>query len=124
MKLVIGKERFPFFTHDRSIVVMKMELMAKCTKAGDYHTVLSYTNLDGDTVTSSQITMPQVAKYGNINVASLNVNDAGLSLDELDVTAMVDVKIKHSSAPDYTKLKAEPPELEDLMVVFHYKLAD
>ena len=123
LNFTVGKVRFPFFVQERDIVVMKTELFAKCAQAGAYHAVLSYVNLDGDTVTSSQITMPQVAKYGNINMATLNLTDAGLSLDELDIGAPMSLKLKHNLAPDYTKLAASPPELEDLMVVLHYKVA-
>ena len=64
----IGKKRIPFFAQDRDIVVMKIEVFAKCTQAGDYQMILSYIiNFDEDTVTSSQITMPQNDSYGGLN---------------------------------------------------------
>ena len=103
---------------------MKIEVFAKCTQAGDYHMVLSYINFDEDIVTSSQITMPQNESYGGLNKATINVNDAGLNLEELDITGEMGLKVKHSTAPDYTSLVTEPGEVEDIFLVFHYKLTE
>jgi hypothetical protein len=124
LSFTIGKKRIPFFAQDRDIVVMKIEVFAKCTQAGDYHMVLSYINFDEDIVTSSQITMPQNESYGGLNKATINVNDAGLNLEELDITGEMGLKVKHSTAPDYTSLVTEPGEVEDIFLVFHYKLAE
>ena len=124
LSFTIGKERFPFFAQDRAIVVMKIEVFAKCTQAGDYHMVLSYINFDEDPVTSSRITMPQNDTYGGLNKATIKVNDAGLNLEELDITGEMNLKVKRSTAPDYTSLVTEPGEVEDIFLVFHYKLAE
>jgi len=123
LSFIIGKERLPFFAQDRDIVVMKMEVFAKCTQAGDYHTMLSYTDFDEDTVASSQITMPQSDSYGGLNKATIDVNDAGLNLEELDITREMSLKLKHSSSPYYTSLATKPDEVEDIFLVLHYKLA-
>ena len=130
LSFTIGKERFPFFAQDkdRSIVVMKTEVFAKCTQAGDYHMILSYINFDKDTVTSPEvppdlITMPQNDNYGGLNKATINVNDAGLNLDQLDITGEMNLKVKHSTAPDYTSLATEPGEVEDIFLVVHYKMS-
>lgn len=126
LSFTIGKERFPFLVQDRAIVVMKIEVFAKCTQAGDYHLVLSYISFDEDdedTVTSSVITMPQNDKYGGLNKTAINVNDAGLKLDELDITRAMSLKVKRSAAPDYTGLSTKPDEVKDILLVFHYKLA-
>jgi len=123
LSFTIGKERFPFFAQERDIVVMKIEAFAKCTQAGDYHMILSYINFDEDTVTSSQITMPQNDSYGGLNKATINVNDAGLNLEELDVTGEMSLKVKFSTSPDYTSLATKPDEVEDIFLVAHYKLA-
>jgi hypothetical protein len=101
---------------------MKVELFARCKQAGDYHLVLSYINHDEDTVTSSQITMPQNDSYGGLNKATINVNDAGLNLEELDITGEMSLKMKYSTALDYTSLTTD--EVADIFVVFHYKLDD
>jgi hypothetical protein len=122
LTFTLGKERFPFFVQDRDIVVMEIEVFAKCTQAGDYHLLLSYVNLDVDTVTSSQITMPQNTTYGGLHKVTINTADAGLNLEELDITKTMTLKLKHSAAADYTSLGTKPDELEDLFVVLHYKL--
>lgn len=111
LSFTIGKERFPFFAQDRDIVVMKIEVFTKCTQEEeeDYHMVLSYINSDEDPVTSSQITMPQNDSYGGLNKATINANDAGLDLEKLDVTGEISIV-------------TELCEVEDMFLVFHYKL--
>jgi hypothetical protein len=121
LSFTIGKERFPFFTQESSINIMKIDVFTKCTRAGDYHMVLSYIKLDEDPATSSEITMPQNASYGGLNNATINVNDAGLNLEELDITRGISLKVKHSTDPDYTGLAAD--EVDDIFFVFHYKLS-
>lgn len=123
LRFTTGKERFPFIAHDRVISVMKVEAFAKCTQAEDYHTILSYTDFDEDTVTSSEITMLQNDSYLGLNKATINViNDAGLSLEELDITGEMSLKLKRSAALDYTSLVTEPSEVEDIFLAVHYKL--
>ncbi len=122
LRLTIGKERFPFFAQDRTIVVMRIDVFAKCTQAGDYHLLISYINHYGDTVTSSQITMPQNDTYGGLNKATIKVNDAGLNLEELDIKGEMNLKVKHYIAPYYTSLATKPDEVKDIFLVVHYKL--
>jgi hypothetical protein len=122
LRATLGKRRFPFFAQDRDIVVMKLDVLAKCTHAGDYHLILSYTDRDGDVVTSSQITMPQNDAFGGLNKTTLDVTDAGLNLEDLDVAGELTLKLKRSGAPDYTGLSNDPPEVEDVFFVCHYKL--
>ncbi len=124
LSFTLGKEHFPFFAHDRGITLMKLEVFAKCTQAGNYHMVLSYINFDEDAVFSAQITMPQNDTYGGVNKTIIGVNDAGLNLEELDVTGEMTMKVKHSSALDYTSLATSPGEVEDIFIVFHYKLTE
>lgn len=119
---ILGKDRFPFFVQGRDVVVMKADVFAKCAQAGDYHLVFSNTNRDGDPVTSAQISVPQNNAYGGINKATINVNDAGLNLEELDIDGPLSLKLKHNSEGDYTALSSDPREIEDLFVVLHYKL--
>ncbi|MCD4702605.1 MAG: hypothetical protein K8S24_12195, partial [Candidatus Aegiribacteria sp.] len=124
LNFTVGNNRFPFFTQDRDITVMKIEVFARCTQAEDYYMVLSYINFDEDSVTSSQITMPHNDSYGGLHKATINVIDAGLNLEEMDITGEMSLKVKHSTAPDYTGLVAEPCEVEDIFLVFHYKLTE
>ena len=110
LSFTIGKERFPFFAQDRVVVVMKIEVFAKCTQGGEYEMVLSYIN------GTSSITMPQNDTYGGLNKATINVDDA------LDITGEMNLKVKYNTAPDYTSLATEPGEVEDIFLVFHYKM--
>jgi hypothetical protein len=91
--------------------------------------ILSYTNFEEDIITSLEdppdlITMPQNDTYGGLNKATINVNDAGLNLAELDITKEMSLKVRHSSAPDYASLATRPDEVEDLFIVVHYKMSN
>ena len=122
LSFTLGKESFPFFTQDRDIVVMKLEIFARCSQAGDYKTTLSLTNLDDDVVISSEINMPPNETYGGLKKATLAVTAAGLNLDELNISGPMTLKLKFNTALDYRTLGTDPDEVEDLFLVFHYKL--
>jgi hypothetical protein len=130
LRFTIGKERFPFFTQDKNwvIVVMKIDVFAKCAEAGAYHMVLSYIkkldeDMDEDIVTSSEIPMPKNDTYGGLNKATINVDDAGLNLEELDITGEMTLRVKHNAVDDYKSLGTDPDdEVKDIFLVFHYKL--
>ncbi len=128
LSFTVGKERFPFLAANREIVVMEAEILAKCSRPGDYHLVLSYVNRSGDVVTSSQIVMPKTPEgstYGGLHKATLRLHDAGLSLDELDIAGAMTLKLKHSTATDFASLETDPqPEIEDMFLVVHYKSVD
>jgi hypothetical protein len=124
LSFTLGQERFPFFTRDRRIVVMKIDVLARCSAAGDYNVIMSLTNLDGEVITSSQLTLPASSTYGGLKKVTLDVNAAGLNLDELDIGGAISFKLKRGTAVEYTGLVTDPPEVDDLLVVFHYKLAD
>lgn len=67
---------------------------------------------------------PQNDSYGGLNKATINVNDAGLNLEELDISGEMSLKLKHSLSQDFTILATEPSEVEDIYLVFHYKLSN
>ena len=46
--------------------------------------------------------------------------DAGLDPEEMDITKPLSLKLKRNTAWDYTRLGTD--ELEDILMVFHYKL--
>jgi hypothetical protein len=119
----LGKERFPFFVQGRTLVVEQIELFARCGKAVSYDALLSYTDHGGNPVASTKLTLPQVAKYGNLNHVTIGVNDAGVDQEELDVAGPMTIKLKESAVNDYKSLATNPEdEVTDLYVVFSYKL--
>jgi hypothetical protein len=132
LSFTIGKERFPFFAQEGKIIVMKIEVLAKCTKDGEYKMVISYIKFDGITKKSPDpapgedqkdlISLPKNDSYGGLNMVTLNVNDAELNLEELDVAGEMSMKLKHNTAQDYTSLAIEPREVEDIFLVVHYKI--
>ena len=122
LTFTIGRERLPFLVRDREITVMKIDVFARCTNAGDYHLILLYTDEEEETVTSSQMVMPPDSTYGELNRIPINVNDAGLNLEELDIDGAMSLKLKQTTSPDYTALATMPDEVEDVYLVIHYKL--
>lgn len=124
LSFTIGKERFPFFTRNRNIVVMKIEVLARCTKDGDYTTRLTLRERAGRIVPSGPVTMATNSSYGGLKKATLNGRDAGLDLEKVDVGAAMSLKIQKSGAADFTGLGAEPDEVEDLFLIVHYQVAN
>jgi hypothetical protein len=118
----IGKERLPFFVQDRDVVIEKVDLFARCTQATTYNARFSYVNQQGDTVTSTQINLPQNSAYGGLNSATLDATGAGLNLKEIDIAKALSLKLKRSTVTDYTKLTTNPDEAQDMFMVIHYKL--
>jgi hypothetical protein len=123
LSFALGKERFPFFVQDRDLVIERIELLATCRQAMSYHAIVSYTNRDGDPVTSAQITVPQNATYGGLNKTTIEVNGAGLDLEELDVAAPMTLKLKAGNVANYASLATNPDEVEDAFLVMSYKLS-
>jgi hypothetical protein len=78
LSFTVGSERFPFFAQERLINVMKIDVFAKCARAGDYQLLSSHDRYDQSTAVSSQITAPQNDSYAGLNKATINVSDAGL----------------------------------------------
>jgi hypothetical protein len=127
LRFTPGKNRFPFLTQNRDIVVMKLEVLAKCTQATSYHTILSYFRFDDDPesddpVTSTPVVMPQNNALGGLNKATINVSDAGMNLEELDITKEMRLKMKRGAALDFKSLVTEPEEVDNVFIVIHYKL--
>jgi receptor-binding and translocation channel-forming TcA subunit of Tc toxin/ABC toxin-like protein/neuraminidase-like protein/putative peptidoglycan binding protein len=129
LDFTLGKERFPFFAHDTNVVVMKMEVLAKCTSAESYEVRLSITHFDGtthrdETVVSPPIDMPPSDAYGGLK-KTVDAT-AALNLAQLDIAKPMTLKLKRRSTPagDYTQLIKEPPEVEELYLIVHYKLDD
>ena len=122
LDITIGKERMPFFTQHRKIDVMKIDVLARTTKSGDYHLILSVTDADDSVMTSSQITMPQNPTFGNLQTASLAGNVSNINVEDISVDKPISLKLKHNSSADFKSLDTD--EAEDILLVLHYKLGD
>ena len=118
----IGKERLPFFAVDRDVTVMKIEVFAKCEQDGDYNLILSHHDAAGDPYESDEVAMAQNDTYGGINKLTIGATGAGLNLEDLDIEKEMGLKLKFGTATDYHSLSTNPDEVEDIFIVFHYKL--
>ena len=124
MGLTLKKEHFPFFTRQRTIDVMKLEILAKTNRTGDYHLLISITDTDDTVVNSTQISMPENVTYANMQKATLTGTTANISVEDINVFGPMTFKLKHNSDVNYHSLDTDPEELEDLFVVINYKLSD
>jgi hypothetical protein len=125
LNFTISKERFPFFAQDRTIIVMKIDVFAKCSREDDnynYDMMLSYIMNDETSVTfSEEIAMPQNDSYGGLNKATINESDAGLTLQEIDITKEMSLKVKHNTSSGFAGLATNPDEVKDIFLVVHYR---
>ncbi len=117
----LGKERFPFIAQGMDIIVMKLDLFAKCTGTGKYYVLLSYTDFDGNTKKSTDREMTQSKSYGVLHTKTIDETDTELTLDEMDVEEEISLNLTSTSGT-YTTLKTDPDEVEDIFFVVHYKL--
>ena len=104
------------------MAVMGLTVLASSSKDGDYNMTLTYTKPNADVVVSTETTTSTKPRYGDLKVLTLDTDDAGLALDELDIGAEMTLKLKRQVAPNYKGLSTDPDEIDDLLLAFHYKL--
>jgi hypothetical protein len=124
LKVVLGQQRFPFLAQNRTVTVGEITVVARCSDAGSYKLVLSYTDEDDDIVSSSEITMSAKDRFGGLKGATIGATDAGLNLEDLDVTKEMTIKLKRSGAANFASLATQPKnEVTDLYLAVAYRLA-
>jgi len=62
--------------------------------------------------------------YCDLKTTTININDAGSTLNELDINDEISVKIRNSAVSDFKSLETQPDEVEDLFLVIHCILMD
>lgn len=124
LTFTIGKARLPFFAQHRKVHIMKVEVLARTTKGGDYHAILAATDEDGDPMTSTQLTLAPNPIYGGLQKVTLTGSGTGVNVEEIDIDGAMSIKLKHNAAADFTALATDPEEVKDLLIVFHYYLED
>ena len=97
---------------------------------GDYHTVFSFRDGDGNLVSSPTEPAEDLIKLSNsgqfddrLKRAILNNEDHGLDVEEMDIDGEMTLKLRHNSATDFTSLATKPDEVEDIFLVIQYRLA-
>ena len=122
LRLTIGRRRFPFLVGDRNVVVTRVDLFARSTQAVTYDAILTTVDRDGATTESNEFSMPPSTGYGGLNHVRLEATDTGLDLEGIDIDRELSLKLKRTGAPDYTALVTQPEEIQDVLLVFHYRL--
>jgi Tc toxin complex TcA C-terminal TcB-binding domain len=121
IKLTLRKEHFPFFTRDRNVDVMQVDILAKTNRSGDYHLMMTSTDTGATVMTSTQISMPENATYANMQKATLTGVTANISVEDINAFAELTMKFKHSTDANYHSL--DDAEMQDVFMVIHYKLS-
>lgn len=124
LKVTLKKEHFPFFTQNRRIDVRKIEILIKANRNGDYKVILQANNSDNTPMTSAEISMPENAKFANMQKATFTSITPDFNVEEVNILSMLTFKLKHSSDSDFHSINTNPDEISDLFVVIHYKLGD
>lgn len=124
LKFILGQQGFRFLAQDRTVSVGEITVLARCSDAGAYKLVLSYTDKDDNIVSSNEITMSAKDKFGGLKGVTIGATDAGLNLEDLDVTREMTIKLKRSAASNFTSLATQPSdEVSDLYLAVAYRLA-
>lgn len=124
IRLQLKREHFPFFARNRNVDVMKVEVLARARKTGDYHLLFSAVDTGGDPLNATQLAMPQNDTYGGMQKLTMSGTVGGISIEDIDAFAPVGIKLKHNSAVDFKSLETDPEEMQDVFLAIHYKLSD
>jgi hypothetical protein len=122
MKVTFRREHFPFFTRERNLDIRKVEILAKTSRTGDYHLMLTATGTENEVMESAEISMPESLTYGDMQKATLSESAADITVEDIHIFSELTMKLKHNSDSNYHSL--DDAEMEDLFVVVHYKLSD
>ena len=119
LTFTLGKERFPSFAQDRDVVVLQMEVLARCAGKSGYHVKLSYNQ---GAVNQENNTLRKELVYDELNVVT--IEPVALDVAKPMTLKLAQLPLSPLSTPDYGKLVKDPPEVEDIYLVIHYKLED
>lgn len=123
-ELTLQRMHFPFFTRKRGITVKKIEIMLNADRSGDYHVMMSATNLDtSEMTTANAVLMPENETYGMQKVTFEGTVET-VVIEEIDIFSEMTLRLKHNTDTDYHSMNTDPDELSDIMMVVHYHLGD
>lgn len=125
LRFVLGQQGFPFLAQNRTISVGEITVLARCSNAGAYELVFSYTDEDNNIVTSGEISLPAKDRFSGLKGATIGTTDHGLSLEELDISKEMTLKLRRSGTENFTSLAIQPKdEVTDIYLVVAYRLSD
>src|SRR5690606_15720901 len=85
LSILLKKEHFPFFTRDRNIDVMKLEVFVKASRTGDYNLLLTAIDTSDTEMVSAQINLPESPLYANMQKATITGASTGVSVEDIAV---------------------------------------
>lgn len=101
LDFTLGQQRFPYFTQEWDVIVTKLEVIARCVQPVNYSAVLSYND---HAVTTTPSPLETNDAYGDLRAATIDITALDLNITEP------------------MTLEIQPPEVEDVYLVVHYKL--
>jgi hypothetical protein len=122
LNVTLKPDNFPYFVHDRDLVISQIDVLVSSSKKGDYQMIFSATDSTNTLQSSAQLGMPENAKFGNMQKGTVPDSTGTLNLGDMNIYAPLSLKIKHSSQAGFAGLGTNPDELSDVFVVFHYAL--
>lgn len=122
LKVTLGQHRFPFLAQNRTVKVGEITVLARCSDAGSYKLVISYTDEDDNILSSNEISMSTKDRFGGLKGTTIGATDAPLNLEDLDVTREMTIKLKQSGAVNFASLATQPDEVTDLYLAVAYRL--
>jgi hypothetical protein len=120
LNITIGKDRMPFFTRDRKIDVMSIDVLARTTKSENYLLILAFDSL----IPSDEISMSQIPTFGNLQCASLAGEISNINVENISIEKPISLKLRYNLSEDFKSLETNPDEAKDILLVLHYKLSD
>jgi hypothetical protein len=126
LRFTIGAQRLPFLAQRRTVVLERVDLFARSTQDVTYTGKLTTLPVDedDDTVTdSAEFNLPTNGQYGGLNKVTLEVTDAGLDLEGVNIGREITLQLRQAGVGDFASLVTAPaPELADIYLVLHYRL--
>ncbi|RXJ71807.1 hypothetical protein CS022_19780 [Veronia nyctiphanis] len=102
--IAIGENRLPFFARNRTLVIDKLEVLARCEQEEDYHLRLAFEREDGTFSGSTNIHMVRDTTLNGLHRVSVVDGTGGLDFSEFDVSHLLSVQMKKSSDDDFRSL--------------------
>lgn len=115
LRFTLNKDRFPFFARNRNLAIVAIDVLAKIDLPGSRGLIFSFTDLEDEAHTSSQIEMPASPSFGGLKKATIDSeNNASLNLANIDVDKPMGIQINIPSSTGES--------IEEVFLVIHYNL--
>lgn len=121
--LNLKQDHFPYLANGRSIAVKRIDFLVQSVKKGDYRLVLTWSDTKDKTdKASDELQVSENIGFGNMQMVTMTGKSKDLEVEKLRIYDPLSLKLKHTTAVDYSSLETNPDELGDVFMVVHYAL--